>query len=413
MGFFSALLTFFLLGDVAWWWRAHRSLRRSPRRRFWQIATGLFFLLQLVGLLLIIGSRATEQTLDHWVARPWLAAVYIWHCLMLLPLLAVWCVVALIGAIVRLVRWFSKPRAHTLPLPVLDSAPLGLNRREFLGTAVALAPAVLTLGAAGISAPQLERFRVRRIIVPLAALRPELDGFTIAQVSDVHVGRLTEGRVLDEIVAATNALDADLVLMTGDLINYSLRDLPVALDLVRALRARHGVFLCEGNHDLLEDGAVFERQVKEAGVPLLVNESAVLPVRGHSVQLLGLRWGGSRSNAPAAFGDAAIAASLRELLPTRNPAAFPILLAHHPHAFDFATDIPLTLAGHTHGGQLMLNEHVGFGPWMFRYWSGLYRREDRALVVSNGVGNWFPLRTHAPAEIVHLTLRATPPAARG
>ena len=67
-------------------------------------------------------------------------------------------------------------------------------------------------------------------------------------------------------------------------------------------------------------------------------------------------------------------------------------------------DIPLTLAGHTHGGQLMLNEQTGPGPLLYRYWSGVYTEAGRTLVVSNGVGNWFPLRTQAPAEIVHLKL---------
>ena len=66
--------------------------------------------------------------------------------------------------------------------------------------------------------------------------------------------------------------------------------------------------------------------------------------------------------------------------------------------------MPLTLAGHTHGGQLMLTESIGAGPALFKYWSGLYRRESSALVVSNGVGNWFPLRVNAPAEIIHITL---------
>jgi hypothetical protein len=82
-------------------------------------------------------------------------------------------------------------------------------------------------------------------------------------------------------------------------------------------------------------------------------------------------------------------------------------LAHHPHAFDAAAaaKIPLTLSGHTHGGQLMLSEQFGFGPAMFRYWSGLYRSGASQLVVSNGVGNWFPLRVNAPAEIIHITLR--------
>ena len=71
--------------------------------------------------------------------------------------------------------------------------------------------------------------------------------------------------------------------------------------------------------------------------------------------------------------------------------------------------VDLTLSGHTHGGQLMLSSSVGFGPLLYRYWSGLYRKpepNEAALVVSNGAGNWFPLRTGAPAEIIDLTLRS-------
>jgi hypothetical protein len=98
---------------------------------------------------------------------------------------------------------------------------------------------------------------------------------------------------------------------------------------------------------------------------------------------------------------------LRQLVKQRQPDAFPILLAHHPHAFDAAVEagLPLTLSGHTHGGQLMLDSRHGGGPFFFRYWSGLYTRGSGQLIVSNGVGNWFPLRINAPAEIVHLTLR--------
>jgi predicted MPP superfamily phosphohydrolase len=115
-------------------------------------------------------------------------------------------------------------------------------------------------------------------------------------------------------------------------------------------------------------------------------------VRGQAVRILGLRWD---------EGDG-IASDLAR----RDRDDFTILLAHHPDAFDAAAqaDVPLTLAGHTHGGQLMLTPHFGFGPWLYRYWSGLYRKGASQLVVSNGVGNWFPLRIGAPAEIIFLTL---------
>jgi predicted MPP superfamily phosphohydrolase len=167
--------------------------------------------------------------------------------------------------------------------------------------------------------------------------------------------------------------------------------------------------MIEGNHDLFQGRDAFESRVKASGIPLLVNETAQLTVRGHPLQLLGLRWGGPSFRMRQGSSDDAIAASFEELLPLRNPEAFPILLAHHPHAFDCAAaaaaQLPLTLSGHTHGGQLMLNAETGFGPLMFRYWSGHYTRGDSHLIVSNGVGNWFPLRTRAPAEIIHLTLR--------
>jgi predicted MPP superfamily phosphohydrolase len=270
------------------------------------------------------------------------------------------------------------------------------------------APAILSLGVTGFAAVQWNQFRVRRLTIPLPQLPPALDGLTIAQVSDLHVGVFTHGAILDKIVEATNQLRADLVLLPGDLINYALTDLPVGLAVVQRLVAPGGVFMCEGNHDLFENPAAFRERTRAAGVRLLVNESVIIPVRGVPLQLLGLRWG-SGSGDPHANsnrGDPAIAASMKELLVQKQPGTFPLLLAHHPHAFDFAEGIPLTLSGHTHGGQIMLTEEIGFGPAMFRYWSGLYEKAGRALVVSNGVGNWFPLRVQAPAEIVHITLRA-------
>jgi len=259
-------------------------------------------------------------------------------------------------------------------------------------------PPLVTAGLVGIALPQLNDFRVAERDVPVGNLPPELEGLTIAHVSDVHIGKYTKGHVLDDIVAKVNAMSADLVMFSGDLIDFSMKDLPRGIEMIKAMRGRYGLFMCEGNHDLFEDRPGFERQVKDAGVALLLDESASLSIRGTPVQILGLRWGGG-----GAFIDEDLDAVMRQ----RRPDAFPILLAHHPHAFDAAAErgIPLTLAGHTHGGQLMLTRHAGAGPMLFRYWSGLYRKNSGAsLVVSNGVGNWFPLRVGAPAEIVKLKL---------
>lgn len=393
MKFITLFVLSLPLADLLLWWLTARAARHAPRA--WRLFVHLFFACMLVGVFFVILGRRAGVMIPE-LPRAATTIVYLWHCA--LPLiLAGWALTLIVGGIARR---FRKPRY------LLASEKDGVSRRQFLAASFATAPLVLAGGASAIALQQIDHFRVRRLQLPLASLPPELDGLTIAHVSDMHVGRLTQGRVVERIVEATNALESDLVVLTGDLVDYSLRFLPEALDAVSAMKGRHGVFLCEGNHDLYDNPEEFARMTHAAGVRLLVDETEIIPIRGKQVQLLGLRWGGPGENAVRITqrGDWAIQASLRGLLPKRTPEAFQILLAHHPHAFDFAEEVPLTLSGHTHGGQLMLGPEAGAGPLLFRYWSGLYEKNGRALVVSNGSGNWFPLRTQAPAEILHLTL---------
>jgi len=413
-----------LVLELICWVGLDRTIRSlAPgRSRGPRVLWSLFMAGNVLAMVWVLLGRTVvahpADVLPRWV----LAASFLWHLIVLPLTLVLWLVASTGRGVVVLVRSKLSRRAPTAPAPPqLDGmsaqpAPaIGSSRRQFLGVAVAAAPPLVTAIATGASAVQLSRFRVRPMTLVLPQLPPDLDGMTIAHVSDIHVGRFTEGKVLRDIVEATNKLRTDLVLMTGDLINMELSDLPAALDAVRRMDARSGVYLCEGNHDLIQSRSEFERRTRASGVPLMINESMLVPVRGRQVQLLGLRWGAGlpSGNRMAERGDGVIAAAMDALLPQLRRDAedvFPILMAHHPHAFDpaAAAGIPLTLSGHTHGGQLMLSPRVGFGPWMYRYWSGAYRKNDSALVVSNGVGNWFPLRIGAPAEIVHLTLRREP-----
>lgn len=403
MGIIGSILLVLFLGDFLWWWRADRVLRRLPGNRPWRLALGIFMAAQALGLGLVLVDRRFDLALDGVLNGPWLTIIYLWHCLLLFPMLLLWVPYALARGLVTGVR---RLLANRDAAPA-DPGPHPLTRRDFARLLATALPALTTVGAAAIALWQIERFRIRRLTVELPDLPAALDGLTIAHVTDFHVGQFTRGAVLDRIVAATNDLGADLILFTGDLINFALSDLDAGLAALRRLHAPHGVFLCEGNHDLFADADAFRHRTRAAGLRLLVNETAPVTIRGTALQILGLRWGaaGHHAHDPASRGDAAIAGSMRELLAQLQPDAFSILLAHHPHAFDFAENIPLTLAGHTHGGQLMVTPGVGFGPLLYRYWSGLYRLGQRVLIVSNGTGNWFPLRTRAPAEIIHLTLR--------
>ena len=381
--------------DIIWW----IVLARLTNHWVGRVVISIFMLAMMVGLIAVIAARMYRGDWDRMIPKFAVSAIFIWHFigLGLLSLIGLALIPILLGQkIVRVAR-------HT-PAPIIRSfeAP-GWSRREFLRFAGAMLPPVFTFGLTGIAMAQLNSVRVRRFVLPIAGLPKELDGIAIAQVSDMHVGRFTNGEVLQKMVRTVNEMRADLVLLTGDLINDALADLDTGLELTRALEARFGLAIIEGNHDLIEDPAEFERRVRASGIPFLLDESTVIEVRGVPVQLLGLRW----TRVHGEGRDAAIGSEVRKLLEQRVADAFPILMAHHPHAFDAAAEagLPLTLSGHTHGGQLMLNEQLGFGPALFRYWSGLYERDQSKLIVSNGVGNWFPLRVNAPAEIVHLTLR--------
>jgi hypothetical protein len=386
----SIILFSIVIADLLWWLLADRWARRLRHAPGWRLLVGLFMGGQIALVVWIIGGRAGAA---FSLGRPpqfLTAAAYLWH-LLLLP--AGWVLVVTIGTLFWVWRWRR-------PTSIPDvSAGETATRRQFLGMVTTASPALLTGAGVAYSRTHLQEFRIRSIDVALSSLPRELDGLRIALVSDLHVGTFTSGRIVKRIVEETSQLDADLILLPGDLINNALADLSDGLDAVSNMQSRHGAYLCVGNHDLFEDGEEFVRRVK-ARVPLLVNESRIVPIRGQLVQLLGLPWNREEH---------VIARSVRQLAGQIAPGAFPILLAHHPHAFDAAAaaGIPLTVSGHTHGGQLMLSESFGFGPLMYRYWSGLYRKPANngvSLVVSNGVGNWFPVRIRAPAEIIHLTL---------
>lgn len=398
---------------VIWWFWADRRLRRLPRGGRWRIALAAFVGGNLVVYAWVILSRFT----GHGAAIPGLLLeiCYLWHLLILPLTIIVLTGGTALGAAVRGGAWLRRSlRARRMPnvgaeiaddpadRPAAEDRPPRPTRRQILVAGLTALPVLATGAAQAKAMSQLSTFRIRRLEVELPTLPAALDGLTIAHLSDLHVGRFTNGPILDDVVTRTNALGADLVLFTGDLIDHALADLPAGLDVLRRIAPAERLFMCEGNHDLFEGRTEFEGRVRRAGVPLLVNEAAMLEIRGERVQVLGLRWSG--------YGGS-IDDDVDRLFALRQPDAFTILLAHHPHAFDraAAAGIPLTLAGHTHGGQLMLTSDIGAGPVLFKYWSGLYRQGAAALVVSNGVGNWFPLRVNAPAEILHLRLRSRKP----
>ena len=295
MRFVLVLIGTMVALDLLWWAASTRIARPS----FARIAVAIFALAQLTGLIWLLAQRFTHAESTALFSKFALANVFIWH-MILLPLLLLLAIALLpILAMLALVR-----SARRLGNPAPADSSGALSRRQFLGVALAAAPPLFNLSLATIAMRQLEQFRVRRFVLPIAGLPSDLHGLTITQISDLHVGRFTSGRVLRDVVRVVNELRADLVLLTGDLINDALIDLDHGLDLVRSMQARYGVYLIEGNHDLIENGPEFERRVKNSGIPFLLDESIVIKIRGAPLQLLGLSWTRARENRDAAIATA-------------------------------------------------------------------------------------------------------------
>lgn len=409
--FILTLLVLFLVSDLLWWWYARRRfpLATPPHRRRRRVVA-VVASLAILSLGWLVVARAAGVRLDQHTPQVLIVFTLVWH---LLALPVAWITILLHGTtrlgsmLLLLVRKPAVPSTEeTHPDAMIDVPPAGAapTRREFLAHVAAFAPVVVVGAGSAYSLATLSALRVRELVVPIANLPSALDGLSIAHVSDTHLGRFTDAKQFAQIVSAINDLNADLVLHTGDLINDDQSHLPMACQMLREMKSKRGLFLCEGNHDLIGGRSSFTSFMRAERMPILIDEVDSVVVNGQPIEFLGLPWtrGGRTGGADGPIADGVAALARR-----RSSSAFPILLAHHPHAFDSAVEngLPLTLGGHTHGGQMNLSNTIGFGPAMYRYWSGLYSRDSCHTVISNGAGNWFPLRFNAPAEIARIVLR--------
>jgi predicted MPP superfamily phosphohydrolase len=403
------------IADLLWWRVADRKLQGRRGHFLWRSLLAAFMLLQIAYLWMLFGG----SILDHVpTVHPiyWPVCAYIWH-LFLIPASA-------LVSLVLSVRSHLKQRPQTPSedgqIPDAPKRQAGMTRREVLGLLGVAAPPIISAAVAIDGTAGLGCFRIRDLILKIPQLPEDLEGQTIAQVSDLHIGRFLPDGTAQRVADATNAMRADLVVFTGDLVDLSCEDPQLGIDFLRQIDPRNGLTIIEGNHDLMRGVDWIEKLLRDKGWPLLLDESRTfrLPGRSTPIQMLGIAWGELKQGRELGiFGadadrwfrhpsESITAASVQRVANLRDKNAFPILLAHHPHALDSAADagLPLVLAGHTHGGQIMLTRNIGAGPLRFRYWAGEYQKKNSTLFVNNGVGNWFPLRINAPSEIVKIIL---------
>jgi len=220
------------------------------------------------------------------------------------------------------------------------------------------------------------------------------DGLRIAHVTDFHVGHLMPAARAVEAVQRIAAEKPDLLACTGDVVDLDAEGVEPVLAAMGEVHAPLGRFLVLGNHDHLDDGIGLAGLAQMRGLEVLHGEVVTVNGGQGELRIGGVDW--HRTGA----------ALRRAVVGLRHTPH--LLLAHNPKAFVPASDrgVPLTLSGHTHGGQVALksrpkaNLHLGG-----RLSAGVYHRRGRALFVSVGAGAWFPMRVNCPPEVVMLTVR--------
>ncbi|RKH18729.1 metallophosphoesterase, partial [Corallococcus sp. CA041A] len=240
---------------------------------------------------------------------------------------------------------------------------------------------------------------VTEVVVRIPKLPRSLDGFSIVQLTDLHVGPFIQRRFMDELVRRANALKPDLVAITGDLVDGTVARLGGFVAALGNLHARYGSFFVTGNHDYSSGAEDWVAHLGSMGIPSLRNRHVRIGDAGGAFDLVGVDdWHGGRRLGQKGY-------DLDLALADRDPERAAVLLAHQPANFKVAAErgVDLQISGHTHGGQLFpMTALIGLS---WEHSSGHYRHGDSHIYVSRGCGFWGPpMRLGSPPELVKLVL---------
>ena len=242
------------------------------------------------------------------------------------------------------------------------------------------------------------RAAIVEVDVPIQDLPPALDGFIIAQISDIHVGPTIKRGYLDAIVDAVNTLGADLVAVTGDLVDGSVEKLAPHTQPLSRLNARYGSYFVTGNHEYYSGAHAWIDEVERLGLRVLKNEHVVIEHKGSSIVIAGI------TDYSAHMFDAEHRSDPHAAV-SGAPDTTRILLAHQPRSAYAASEAGyhLQISGHTHGGQFWPWNH--FVRFQQPFTAGLRSINGLLVYISRGTGYWGPpKRFGAPSEITRLRL---------
>lgn len=299
-----------------------------------------------------------------------------------------------------------KPEGNGMARPITDSDNAGTRitpllkkpafinkRRQFLkttGAAMFTAPVAFTVGAAAVTSHD---YRIIKKRLEFPDLPAGLDGFRLVQISDLHSGIYMTEQQIRDIFHLANEQHPDLITITGDFVDNSTAEIPAVYNALPDLKSEYGVFGCLGNHDHYASASAVTSALKQRNVSVLTNEHQTLYINGEQFTLIGV---------DDAMGGGGDAARLNRAVKKAPGDDFRVLLTHRPDLFDEAIhrDIDLSLAGHTHGGQIGLDLlGKAFYPidLFQKYPRGLYKHNAHKLYVNVGIGMvGVPVRTLRP-----------------
>lgn len=367
------------------WTRIVRDTRLP--RRWTRVGTALFVALYITLFAAFFAARFLSRAGAApivWVGYTWLGLLFF---------LAFACAVA--DLVRPLALRFARARSRRAGSA---EGPADVERREAFGRLFGALAAAVGVGMASAGAVSaLSRVAIARVRVGIQGWRAR-DGYRIVQITDVHVGPMIERRFVEEIVAQINALEPDLVAITGDLVDGSVEDLAEHVAPLGKIEAKDGVFFVTGNHEYYSGAVAWCAHLARLGIRVLRNER--VRVGGDDgFDVAGIDDVSSRGLVPGHGPD------LHAALANRDPSRPVVLLAHQPRGVEKADalGVDLQLSGHTHGGQLF--------PWNFLvrlqqpFVAGLHRVRKTQIYVSRGTGYWGPpMRLGAPAEITEILL---------
>ena len=337
-----------------------------------------------------LGATLFLQPFGERLLRPPLARLVAWPASLWMGL--IFLLVLLLGATDLLLGLGGAAAQAAGAAPL---APRGAAQVRAAGVLAA----ALALGAVGLRGalrpPLLRRLELRLPRWPAA-----LDGFRIVQISDLHIGPILDRRFARALAQRVNALRPDLVAVTGDLVDGSVRKLAGEVAPLADLRAEHGVWFVTGNHDHYSGARAWAARAAELGMRPLRNERVTVGSGAAAFELAGVD--DHRGDLLGGEGGE----DLERALAGRDPARPLVLLAHDPSTFKRASrmGVDLQLSGHTHGGQIWPFGYVV--RLLIPFVAGLYERGGARLYVSRGTGFWGPpMRLLAPAEITEIALR--------